>query len=144
MNTNNLLKLENQLCFSAYTASRLITKLYRPFLEQIGITYPQYLVMLVLWEEEGITLKDLGNRLYLDSGTLTPLLKRLEALKLINRERSSEDERLLCVTITNEGRLLKEKAKLIPECLLSSINIDTTELIQLKKGLDNLINSFEK
>jgi MarR family transcriptional regulator, organic hydroperoxide resistance regulator len=144
MNTNNLLKLENQLCFSAYTASRLITKLYRPFLEQIGITYPQYLVMLVLWEEEGITLRDLGNRLYLDSGTLTPLLKRLEALKLINRERSSEDERLLCVTITNEGRLLKEKAKLIPECLLSSINIDTTELIQLKKGLDNLINSFEK
>jgi MarR family transcriptional regulator, organic hydroperoxide resistance regulator len=144
MNNDNMLKLDNQLCFSAYTASRLITKLYRPLLEEIGLTYPQYLVMLVLWEEGSMTLKDLGNKLYLDSGTLTPLLKRLEGLSLIKRERSTEDERLLCVTITKEGKALKEEAISIPECMLSSMNVDLLEIVQLKKSLDNLINSISK
>lgn len=144
MDNNDLLKLENQLCFSVYATSRSITKIYRPLLDELGITYPQYLVMIVLWENGTVTLKDLGNKLYLDSGTLTPLLKRLESLNLIKRERSSEDERLLCVTLTEKGTSLKEKALSIPECILKAINLEYGELIRLKKGLDNLLHEINK
>jgi DNA-binding MarR family transcriptional regulator len=141
---NELLKLENQLCFSVYATSRSITKIYRPFLDELGITYPQYLVMLLLWENKTITLKDLGNKLYLDSGTLTPLLKRLENLEFIKRERSSEDERLLCVTLTEKGAALKEKASSIPECIVKAMNVDYTELFKLKKELDSLLHQINK
>jgi DNA-binding MarR family transcriptional regulator len=144
MDNNDLLKLENQLCFSVYATSRSITKIYRPLLDELGITYPQYLVMIVLWENGTVTLKDLGNKLYLDSGTLTPLLKRLESLNFIKRERSSEDERLLCVTLTEKGTSLREKALSIPECILKAINLEYGELIRLKKGLDNLLHQINK
>ncbi|WP_238883508.1 MarR family winged helix-turn-helix transcriptional regulator [Clostridium sp. YIM B02551] len=143
MNFEDGLKLENQLCFSIYATSRAITKIYRPFLDKLGITYPQYLVMLVLWEKENITLKELSNRLYLDSGTLTPLLKRLEAMELLKRQRSSEDERILCVNITEKGKELKEQALTIPECILKSINMDIEQLIKFKNDTDILLDSIK-
>jgi DNA-binding MarR family transcriptional regulator len=141
---NELLKLENQLCFSVYATSRSITKIYRPFLDELGLTYPQYLVMLLLWEHGTVTLKDLGNKLYLDSGTLTPLLKRLESLTLIKRQRSTEDERLLCVTLTEKGIALKEQASRIPECVLKSMNAEFSDLLILKKELDSLLTKLNK
>lgn len=137
------LKLENQLCFSIYATSRAITKIYRPFLDKLGITYPQYLVMLVLWEKENITLKELSNRLYLDSGTLTPLLKRLEGMELLKRQRSSEDERILCVNITEKGKELKKEALNIPECLIKSINMDVEQLIKFKRDTDILLENIK-
>jgi MarR family transcriptional regulator, organic hydroperoxide resistance regulator len=139
MDINEILKLENQLCFSIYAASRAITKVYRPFLDKLGITYPQYLVMLVLWECSTITLRDLGNKLFLDSGTLTPLLKRLELMDLVKRERSKEDERILCVSITEKGLAMKQEAIKIPECILGSINTDITYLANLKNEVDKLL-----
>lgn len=141
---NNVLKLENQLCFSIYAASRAITKIYRPFLDNLGITYPQYLVMLVLWENNTISLKELGNILYLDSGTLTPLLKRLEGMELIKRERSKEDERILCISITEKGQEMKQQAIHIPECILDSINVDLPLLVNLKKEVDELLMGLKK
>ncbi|WP_163194640.1 MarR family winged helix-turn-helix transcriptional regulator [Clostridium thermarum] len=138
----DILSLDNQLCFSAYAVSRAITKIYRPLLEELGITYPQYLVMLVLWENNTITLKEMGNKLYLDSGTLTPLLKRLESLGLLERERSSKDERVLNVTITEKGLALREKAINIPQGILNAINIDLQELADLKHRLDNLLSKI--
>lgn len=142
MTKDDALKLENQLCFSIYAASRAIIKIYRPFLEALGITYPQYLVMLVLWERKSISLKELGNKLYLDSGTLTPLLKRLESMELVKRERSTEDERLLCISVTEKGLTLKEQAINIPECILKSINIDIKQLVGLKHNVDELLSSI--
>jgi DNA-binding MarR family transcriptional regulator len=139
MDNNDILKLENQLCFSIYAASRAITKVYRPFLDKLGITYPQYLVMLILWENETITLRDLGNKLYLDSGTLTPLLKRLESMEIIKRQRSTKDERILCVTITAKGLQMKQEAMKIPECVLGSINTDLAFLANLKSEIDKLL-----
>lgn len=139
MDNNDVLKLENQLCFSIYAASRAITKVYRPFLDKLGITYPQYLVMLVLWESNTITLRDLGNKLYLDSGTLTPLLKRLERMEFIKRERSTEDERILCVSITEKGLAMKQEAIKIPGCILGSMNTDLTFLANLKNEMDKLL-----
>jgi MarR family transcriptional regulator, organic hydroperoxide resistance regulator len=144
MNSDELLKLENQLCFSIYAVSRSITKVYQPLLEELGITYPQYLVLLVLWEKETITMKELGNKLYLDSGTLTPLLKRLEGLGFVIRERSSEDERLLCITITEKGQQLKDKARNIPQCILNSIDVDLSNLINVKKNMDELLHILNK
>lgn len=144
MNQNDMLKLENQLCFSIYAASRNITKIYRPFLDKLGITYPQYLVMLVLWEEETITLKDLGKKLDLDSGTLTPLLKRLESMKLVKRVRSTEDERLLCLSITEKGLQLKQEALEIPKCILEAINADLAMLAGLKRDIDILLANMKK
>lgn len=108
-NYNEELKLENQLCFYFYAASRAITRYYHPFIEEMGLTYTQYLTMLVLWETESMNARDLGERLYLDSGTLTPLLKRLEEKEYIGRRRSSEDERQLVITLTEKGRQLKEE-----------------------------------
>ena len=144
MDKNDILKLENQLCFSIYAASRAITKVYRPFLDQIGITYPQYLVMLVLWESSTVTLKDLSKKLYLDSGTLTPLLKRLERMELIKRGRSKEDERGLCISITEKGMAMKQQALVIPECILGAINTDVIFLAQLKTEVDKLIEHITK
>lgn len=138
------LKLKNQLCFSIYAASRAITKIYKPFLNELGITYPQYLVLLVLWEEKCITLKELGNKLYLDSGTLTPLLKRMESMDLLKRNRASDDERLLFVTISEKGETLKDKALDIPECILKSTNTDIDILKRLKNDMDVLLENLLK
>jgi DNA-binding MarR family transcriptional regulator len=144
MTNNDVLKLENQLCFSIYAASRAITKIYRPFLDTLGITYPQYLVMLVLWENNTLSLKELGNILYLDSGTLTPLLKRLEGMALIRRERSREDERVLCVSITEKGMEMRQQAITIPECILDAMTVDISLLVSLKKEMDELLISLKK
>lgn len=114
---NNLLKLDDQLCFALYAASRALTRAYAPLLEPLGITYPQYLVMLALWEEGGSTVKQLGERLALDSGTLTPLLKRLEQQGLVTRRRSRDDERVLHVDLTAAGKSLKSRARRIPRAI---------------------------
>lgn len=140
MHNYEMLKLENQLCFSIYSASRAITKLYRPFLQEVGLTYPQYLVMMVLWEKESITLKELGDKLFLDSGTLTPLLKRLEGMDIVKRERGKDDERVLYVTITDKGMKMRDKASTIPECVMKATNADMELLVRLKKDTDKLIS----
>jgi DNA-binding MarR family transcriptional regulator len=115
-----MLQLDNQLCFALYSTSLAMTKLYKPLLEELGLTYPQYLAMLVLWEQDGLTVSELGERLYLDSGTLTPLLKRMETAGLVSRMRAVQDERRVHITLTAEGRKLKAKAAKIPGCILSA------------------------
>jgi len=135
--------LENQLCFKLYAISRRITNAYRPILQNIDITYPQYLVMMVLWKEKKITVKELGNRLYLDSGTLTPLLKRLEQKKLLSRQRDSADERSVIISLTTEGKTLLQKAKKIPKTLDKCLSLNQKEYLHLKNQLDNLLTQLE-
>ncbi|MET0963788.1 MAG: MarR family transcriptional regulator [Noviherbaspirillum sp.] len=115
---DSMLALDNQFCFALYSASLAMTKTYKPLLDRIGLTYPQYLVMLVLWQEDGLLVKSIGEKLFLDSGTLTPLLKRLEASGLILRTRDLEDERQVRITLTREGRALKRRAQEIPSQVL--------------------------
>ncbi len=131
--------LENQLCFKLYALSRQFTARYRPMLEKLDMTYPQYLVMLVLWKEKSITVKELGNRLYLDSGTLTPLLKRLEQKGLLTRQRDAADERSVIVTITTEGKEIQQKAKKIPEALGKCMSVAENDLIKFHRQLDQLL-----
>ncbi|HEX2623261.1 MAG TPA: MarR family transcriptional regulator [Phototrophicaceae bacterium] len=119
------LKLENQVCFPIYTASRLIIRQYTPFLDELGITYPQYLVMLLLWETDHLTVNDITEKLLLNTNTITPLLKRLEAQGLITRQRSTEDERRVIVSLTTEGASMKEAAASIPERLVASLASNT-------------------
>ena len=114
---NPALQLDNQLCFALYSASLAMTKLYKPLLDPLGLTYPQYLVMLVLWEHETLSVSDLGERLFLDSGTLTPLLKRMEAADLVQRTRSARDERRVDITLTPAGRKLKAGATKVFACV---------------------------
>ena len=114
INYDEMLKLENQLCFPLYAAARQVVGMYTPYLKELGLTYTQYIVFLVLWERDGIPVGELGRRLYLDNGTLTPLLKKLEAAGFLTRSRDTADERVVIVTLTEQGRALKEKAKEIP------------------------------
>lgn len=123
----DMLKLENQLCFPLYACSREIIKKYKPLLDEIGLTYTQYIAMMVLWEKKSLNVKSLGEHLHLDSGTLTPLLKKLESNGLIARTRSEKDERNLIVTITQKGDALKEKAAEIPERLASCLALSAGE-----------------
>ncbi len=132
------LRLDNQVCFALYSASLAMTKLYKPLLEAIGLTYPQYLVMLVLWEQDGITVSELGERLYLDSGTLTPLLKRLESGGNIQRLRDAADERRVRIRLTSQGRALRDKAEAIPPCVLQSSQCTVPELMALTGELKQL------
>jgi len=118
------LALDQQLCFALYTASRAVTRAYGPLLEPLGLTYPQYLVMLVLWEEDGATVKRIGERLALDSGTLTPLLKRIEAAELVERHRSAADERVVTVHLTPAGRALRARARSVPKRLACRAGFD--------------------
>jgi DNA-binding MarR family transcriptional regulator len=111
---NPALRLSNQLCFAIYSAAHAFNAVYKPLLDPVGLTYPQYLVMLVLWEQDGRTVKEIGEKLFLDSGTLTPLLKRLEAAKLVRRTRDPEDERQVRITLTDAGQALRGKAESIP------------------------------
>lgn len=136
--TPPLLQLDNQVCFALYSASLAMTKLYKPLLESIGLTYPQYLVMLVLWEQDGFTVSELGERLYLDSGTLTPLLKRLETGGHLRRERDAEDERRVRISLTEAGRALRDKAEAIPPCVLESSQCTLPELVALTGQLKTL------
>lgn len=134
------LKLDKQLCFTVYACSREIIKLYKPYLYKLNLTYTQYITMLVMWEDEVVSAKDLGSKLYLDSGTLTPLLKKLEKLKLVTRNRSKEDERILMVTLTNKGRALKEVAKVIPKDIVSKMGISVEDLTEIRSSLQELTN----
>ncbi|EGL16911.1 MULTISPECIES: MarR family transcriptional regulator [Paenibacillus] len=119
MNSPSKPRLENQLCFALYACSREITRMYHPMLEELGLTYPQYLVMLVLWEKDESTVKELGERLFLDSGTLTPMLKRMEASGLLKRTRSSRDERSVVITLTDKGHALEQPSTCIPAQLMT-------------------------
>lgn len=133
-----ILRLDNQVCFALYSASLAMTKLYKPLLDRIGLTYPQYLVMLVLWEQDAVTVSELGERLFLDSGTLTPLLKRLEAQGQIARLRDVQDERRVRITLTAEGRALRDQAEAIPQCVLQSSQCSIAELTALTTELKQL------
>ena len=128
---NDALTLDKQLCFALYSASRATTAVYRPLLDDLGITYPQYLVMLVLWERDGLSVSELGDRLGLDSGTLSPLLKRVEALSLVTRERSPEDERRVEIRLTGAGRSLRSAAAHIPECIFTATGLTEAEATTL-------------
>jgi DNA-binding MarR family transcriptional regulator len=130
-----LLMLGNQLCFAVYSTAHAFNRVYKPLLDRLGLTYPQYLVMLALWERDGVPVKDIGERLFLDSGTLTPLLKRLEAAHLIKRTRSREDERQVLVALTTQGQALKEKARGVPPAILAASGCSIGELTALKKNL---------
>ncbi len=136
--TDQALLLDNQLCFALYSTSLAMTKLYKPMLDELGLTYPQYLAMLVLWERDGLMVSELGERLYLDSGTLTPLLKRLEAAGLIARIRAVEDERRVHITLTAAGRKLKARAQKIPGCILAASRCSIPELMKLTRDIRGL------
>jgi len=141
------LKLDNQICFPVYAASRLITRGYQPHLEKLGITYPQYLVLMVLWEQDGITVNDIAAKLILNTNTVTPLLKRMEAMGIISRRRSMADERKVLITLTNKGQKMREEAASIPLRLVEELQqggITADELIGLKHNLDRLINHLKK
>ncbi|TAM38505.1 MAG: MarR family transcriptional regulator [Burkholderiaceae bacterium] len=138
IDSDQALLLDNQLCFALYSASLAMTRLYKPLLEALGLTYPQYLVMLVLWERDGLMVSELGERLSLDSGTLTPLLKRLQVTGLITRLRDVEDERRVHITLTAAGRRLKTRAAKIPGCILSASQCSLSELVSLTKQVQAL------
>jgi MarR family transcriptional regulator, organic hydroperoxide resistance regulator len=141
---NNKLKLENQICFKIYSAEREITKLYRSLLEELDITYPQYLVLLVLWENKSVTVKELGHKLFLDSGTLSPMLKRMEGNDLIDRRRSIEDERTVIISLTKKGEDLKDKAQCIPSKLLENLSMDINELTILNHTLSTILKRVQQ
>jgi len=138
ISAGEMLKLDNQLCFSVYSASLAMTRLYKPLLDKLGLTYPQYLVLLVLWEGDGLTVSELGERLSLDSGTLTPLLKRLEANGLVVRIRDVADERRVHISLSSAGRRLKQRAAHIPACLLAASQCSVDELVALTRQLQGL------
>jgi MarR family transcriptional regulator, organic hydroperoxide resistance regulator len=133
-----LLMLGNQLCFAIYSTAHAFNRVYKPLLDRLGLTYPQYLVMLALWERDGVPVKDIGERLFLDSGTLTPLLKRLEAAHLVKRTRSRADERQVLIALTPQGQALKEKARAVPPAILAASGCTLGELTALKKNLITL------
>ncbi len=137
------LKLGNQLCFPVYAASRLIIREYQPYLNKLGITYPQYLVLMILWETDTITVNEISNKLILNTNTITPLLKRMETLGIIERHRSENDERKVIINLTPKGKLMQVDAAIIPEKLAAGLISDTIkaeELIDLKHKLDVIIN----
>ncbi len=138
----DVLKLDNQLCFPLYAVSKEIVRRYTPFLSEIDLTYTQYITMMVMWEEKEVSVKDLGKRLLLDSGTLTPLLKNLENKDLVKRERSKTDERFLVVTITEKGMALREKAIEIPAKIGGCISLDEKDAIQLYTIVKKLLGQF--
>lgn len=132
------LQLDNQLCFALYSASLAMTKIYKPLLQELGLTYPQYIAMLALWERDGLMVSELGERLSLDSGTLTPLLKRLETLGLVARIRDVADERRVHITLTPAGRKLKTRAAKIPGCILAASQCSIPELVSLTRQVQAL------
>lgn len=136
------LLLDNQLCFPLYAASRELTRLYKPFLDPLGLTYPQYVTMMALWEHDAVRIGELGARLHLDSATLTPLLKRLEAHGYLNRTRSKDDERAVIITLTSEGQALRDRALDVPRCMASRINMAPEEGYQLKVLLNRLLEAL--
>ena len=138
------LRLDNQLCFPLYACAKEIVRRYKPFLDEIDLTYTQYIVMMVLWEEREINVKELGSRLYLDSGTLTPVLKRLEQKGLITRQRDDKDERVLIVSITKDGDELKDKAVEIPVKMAGCVSLEPQDAAELYGLLHKLLAGFEQ
>lgn len=136
------LQLSSQICFPLYTASRLITKAYKPYLDALGVTYPQYLVLMVLWENDGLSVNQITEKLLLNTNTISPLLKRMEKMELLKRNRSSEDERSVIVELTESGKKLKTEALPIPEKLFNELisnNIKIEDMLKLKDILSELI-----
>ena len=142
-NKYDALKIENQLCFPLYACSREVIKQYTPFLEEIGLTYTQYITMMVLWEQKEIHVKELGQKLFLDSGTLTPVLKKLEEKGLVSRRRSKEDERNLIATLTDEGKSLKKKAVSVPAQMAQCLSLDSEEAAELYRILYKILGQIE-
>ena len=140
---SEMLKLDHQLCFALYSASLAMTKMYKPLLDPLNLTYPQYIAMLVLWERDGITVSDLGQRLQLDSGTLTPLLKRLEGNGLVTRQRDSVDERRVLLHLTPTGRALKSRAAKVPPEVVCAANCTLDELASLTRRLKSLRDEIQ-
>jgi len=138
-----LLKLENQLCFSLYVCSKEIIKKYKPLLDPYGLTYTGYIILLALWEEDNITVKELGKRLYLDSGTLTPMLKKQESQHFIKRTRSSSDERNVFIQLTDKGTELKSEALRIPESLVCTLDLSPKYAGDLLKGLHEMMTKLD-
>ena len=136
------LKLKNQICFPLYAASREVIKQYRPYLDALNLTYTQYIAMMVFWEEKKISVKELGKKLFLDSGTLTPVLKSLEAKGYINRSRSAEDERVLIAEITDEGEKLREQAKSVPESVAGCVKLEPDEAMKLYELLYKILGAL--
>ena len=143
LTADNLLKLDNQLCFAVYSTSLAMTRIYKPLLEKLELTYPQYLVMLALWERDGVMVSELGTQLSLDSGTLTPLLKRLESIGHVSRLRDVTDERRVRVTLTPSGRALKSQAIELPACILAASQCSIEELSALTRQLQHLRNRLK-
>jgi DNA-binding MarR family transcriptional regulator len=135
---SEMLQLDNQLCFALYSTSLAMTKLYKPLLEKLELTYPQYLVMLVLWESDGVMVSTLGERLFLDSGTLTPLLKRMETAGWLTRQRDAQDERRVTIRLTSAGRSLQAQAEKIPGCILDASQCALPELVSLTQQVQAL------
>jgi MarR family transcriptional regulator, organic hydroperoxide resistance regulator len=138
------LMLDNQLCFALHSTSLLMTKVYKPLLKELSLTYPQYLAMLVLWEADGITVGEISKRLLTDPGSLTPLLKRLEAEGLLKRQRSSQDERVVELFLTPAGEALKQRAKAVPRCIVEASDQSLDELVDLRNQLLNLRQSLQR
>ena len=141
--TDPRLKLENQLCFPLYACARKVTSLYTPYFKPMGLTYTQYIVMLVLWEEDGVTVGELCRRLYLDNGTITPLLKKLEGQGYLERKRSKEDERVVTVSLTEKGRELQQMAVSVPEKVGSCVKVNPEEAQTLYKLLYKVIEGMD-
>lgn len=141
-NNYDLLKLENQLCFPLYACSKEVVKRYKPYLDKIDLTYTQYITMMIMWDKKQVNVKSLGEYLYLDSGTLTPLLKKLEAKGLVKRERSLDDERNLIVSITEKGEALKEQALEVPKEMMGCVNLSPDEAQELYRLLYKLLNNI--
>lgn len=137
------LKLDNQLCFALYSSSRAIIRAYKPLLDRLDITYTQYITLMVLWEEDGISLNKLGQRLMLDSGTLTPLLKKMEKKQLLSRVRNSKDERQVNIFLTDKGKNLKDEALKIPEEMVCNLSMPIKEIFELRDCLKNMLKTLE-
>ena len=143
-NKNDCLKLENQLCFPLYVCSKEVIRKYKPHLDKLDLTYTQYIVMMVMWEKKELTVKELGDHLYLDSGTLTPLLKKLEDKGYIKRTRSTEDERNLILSITDSGKSLKKRAMHIPGKMSTCVNMEPEDAEQLYQILYKLLDKLKE
>ncbi|CEN86969.1 MAG: MarR family winged helix-turn-helix transcriptional regulator [Paraclostridium sordellii] len=137
------IKLDNQLCFSLYAASREVIKTYKPHLDKYGLTYTQYIAMLVVWEHEKITVKEMGKKLHLDSGTLTPVLKKLYSMELIDKYRDKNDDRVVIVEVTEKGKNMKDEIIEVPEKMYCKFSKNIEDAIELKRLLDNLLSTFK-
>lgn len=142
MDKYDSLKLENQICFPLYALSREIIKLYKPYLDKLNLTYTQYITMMVIWEYEKITFKELGQKLHLDSGTITPVLKKLESMELVNKYRTEEDDRVVVVEITDKGRAMKDDALEVPKQMFCSAGMTVEEATEFKGFLDKMMRKF--